>query len=80
MTTTLGTYRWQSTERDFIFLPPLSSPDPPLSTPSPPCPLGAHSRSIAELAAAISTFRLAKGVKGEPANVQRKLRALTGEC
>ena len=62
----LYVYLWQRTDSDFIFLPPMSSPPVPPSVPSPPRPLEAHSLSSAELAAAISTLRLAIGVKGVP--------------
>ena len=72
----------QRTERDFIFLPPPSSPSPMTLAPSYTLPtslaaerllsslVAAHSsslsRSRAELAAAISIFKLAIGVKGVP--------------
>ena len=65
------------TERDFNFLPPVSSPSLPTSHML-PTSLAADwllsskaasslSRSRAELAAAISILRFARGVKGVPA-------------
>ena len=69
-----STHFLQSTARDFIFLPVASSTpsSPPTVTLAPstpaPAPALAHSlsRSRAELAAAIRTFRLASGVRGVP--------------
>ena len=76
-TSGLSTHFLQRTERDFIFLPPASSPSLPTSHML-PTSLAADwllsskaaaslSRSRAELAAAISIFKFARGVKGVPA-------------